>query len=126
MKIDIDGKRFRAVSNSGTGEVGDGTVFHYHQEDGMVWSNYNGGRIIRGHLIGTLVTDGSGDARLDARYHHINNTGAIMTGISSTRIELLPDGKYRLHESWQWTSGDHSKGTSVMEEVDAEALKVSA
>ena len=127
MKIDLDGRRFRAVSNSATGEVGDGTIFHYHQEDGMVWSNYNGGRIVRGHLIAMLVPAGdSGDAMLDARYHHINDAGAIMTGICSTRIEVLPSGKYRLHESWQWTSGDSSKGTSVMEEIGAEALKTSA
>lgn len=101
MKIDLDGKRFRAASNSNTGEVGDRTVFHYHQEDGMVWCNYNGGRIVRGHLIATLLpAANSEDVMLDARYHHINDAGAIMAGLCSTRVEVLPGGKYRLHESW--------------------------
>jgi len=25
--------------------------------------------------------------------------------------------KIRLHESWQWTSGENTKGTSVLEEL---------
>ena len=33
--------------------------------------------------------------------------------------ELLPDGRIRLHEKWQWTSGDLSSGESVIEEIHA-------
>jgi hypothetical protein len=40
-----------------------------------------------------------------------------MTGLCRSRLEILPDGRYRLHEEWQWTSGDKSRGTSVVEEV---------
>jgi hypothetical protein len=31
--------------------------------------------------------------------------------------EVLPDGKIRLRENWQWTSGDFSEGESVIEEI---------
>ena len=39
-----------------------------------------------------------------------------MTGICKSVPEILPNGKLRLHEAWQWTCRDHSRGTSVLEE----------
>jgi len=40
-----------------------------------------------------------------------------MTGKCKSRPEILENGKIRLHERWQWTCGDMSKGTSVLEEI---------
>lgn len=40
-----------------------------------------------------------------------------MTGTCNSRPELLKNGKIRLHEEWQWTSGDKSKGKSILEEI---------
>lgn len=40
-----------------------------------------------------------------------------MTGICNSKLEILHNGKIRLHETWQWTSGDKSKGESIIEEV---------
>jgi hypothetical protein len=51
------------------------------------------------------------------RYHQVNDKGELMTGTCSSVPEILPDGKIRLHETWQWTSGDQSAGTSIIEEV---------
>jgi len=39
-----------------------------------------------------------------------------MTGVCRTTPEQLPDGRLRLHETWHWTSGDGSAGSSVLEE----------
>jgi hypothetical protein len=39
-----------------------------------------------------------------------------MTGICISKPEILENGKIRLHEFWEWTSGDKSKGTSIIEE----------
>jgi len=50
------------------------------------------------------------------RYHQINNKGEFMTGICISTPELLQNGKIRLHENWQWTCGDNSKGQSVIVE----------
>jgi hypothetical protein len=30
---------------------------------------------------------------------------------------MLENGKIRLYETWQWTSGDLTKGTSIIEEI---------
>jgi len=40
-----------------------------------------------------------------------------MTGICKSKPEILPNGKIRLHERWQWTSGDLSLGQSIIEEL---------
>ena len=74
---------------------------------------YSGGQIEFGHLIAVVNTDGS----LDMRYHQLNRHGQIMTGTCASTPELLPDGRIRLHEKWQWTSGDQSQGISILEEI---------
>jgi len=74
-----------------------------------VWASYEGGGIAHGHLIAKVA--------LDRRYHHRSPSGALMTGVCRSRLEILADGRYRLHEEWQWTSGDMSRGTSVVDEV---------
>ncbi|MNN15762.1 hypothetical protein D3C81_1288760 [compost metagenome] len=66
-----------------------------------------------GHLI--AVADEKGN--LDMRYHHINENNEIMTGICSSKPELLADGRLRMHEEWEWTCKDRSKGYSIVEEI---------
>ena len=108
-----DGRIFRSVANTHNGEVSGATLFRYRQLGAVVWATYEGGGVSEGHLIATVAADGA----LDMRYHHVSPTGALMTGVCRSRLEILPDGRYRLHETWQWTSGDQSRGTSVVEEV---------
>ena len=112
-RIDYDGRRFRSLSNSETGEVDAETVFQYHQRGDVVWATYEGGAI----RFGTLIAKVDGAGALDMRYHHVNVAGELMTGRCRSTPEILPDGRLRLHERWQWTSGDGSRGESVIEEV---------
>ena len=113
MKINYDNKKFASVQNSETGEVSSDTVFHYHQKDDLVWAEYSGGEIVFGNLIAKVLEDGS----LEMRYQHINEKGELMTGKCFSKPEILRDGRIRLHEKWQWTSGDLSKGESIVEEI---------
>lgn len=111
--MDYNGKRFRPVVNSENGETSEETVFVYKQNGNIITSEYSGGKIVTGHLIGLV----SGEGAIDMRYHQINSNGQLMTGICKSIPELLANGKIRLHETWQWTSGDGSSGQSVLEEV---------
>jgi hypothetical protein len=111
--VGYDGRRFRSVENSGTGEVGPGTVFAYGQDGDVVSATYGGGGVRSGFLIATA----DGEGNLDARYAHVNASGELMTGECRTTPERLPDGRLRLHEEWRWTSGDGSSGRSVVEEI---------
>ena len=111
--MNYDGKRFRPVTNSDNGEVDESMVFEYRQRGQTLTCSYSGGQIVTGHLIGLVTEDGA----IDMRYHQVNKAGEMNTGICKSTPELLPNGKIRLHESWQWTSGDQSAGTSLLEEI---------
>lgn len=106
-------KRFRPVQNTTNGETSEDTVFEYKQEGNILTAEYRGGSITKGHLIGLVDDKGN----IEMRYHQINDKGELMTGRCLSKPELLPNGKLRLHETWQWTSGDCSKGQSVIEEI---------
>lgn len=113
MKINYDNRRFRPVQNTENGETSAETEFHYLQKGNVVVGTYNGGTIILGNLIAVVSEEGA----LDMRYQQVNKYGELMTGICKSTPEILPNGKIRLHEKWQWTSGDKSSGESVIEEV---------
>lgn len=106
-------KTFRPVVNTPNGEVSGETLFHYRQAGNIVTATYAGGSVESGHLIALVDERGA----LDMRYHHVNTQGALQTGVCRSVPERLPDGRLRLHETWKWTSGDFSEGSSVVEEV---------
>lgn len=112
-EIDFDRRRFRTVRNSDAGESSSETVFRYRQKGSVVWATYRGGDV----TYGTLLARVDGDGRLDVVTQHLNKNGDFRTGRCRTRTEVLPDGRYRLHERWEWTSGAAGSGRSVTEEV---------
>jgi hypothetical protein len=106
-------KTFRPVSNTENGETSAETIFHYKQNGNLLTSTYAGGKIVSGHLIGLVDEAGN----INMRYHQVNSAGELMTGICNSKPEILTNGKIRLHETWEWTSGDRSRGESVIEEI---------
>jgi len=111
--INYDGKTFIPLSNSENGEVDLEMQFHYRQSGNLLTCTYVGANIRSGHLIALVDENGC----LDMRYHQINDKGEITTGICRSTPETLENGKIRLHEKWQWTSGDLSEGDSLLEEL---------
>lgn len=96
--INYHNKTFRSISNSENGETSAETVFHYKQDGNILTSEYSGGKI-------------------KMRYSQINENNEFMTGTCISTPQILPNGKVRLHENWQWTSGDFSKGNSIIGEI---------
>lgn len=114
--ISLDGRRFRDVTADHAGDVGDDTYFEYREEpDGVVHARYEGGSVRLGYLVGTRTDD-----NLDFRYTHVTEKGDTASGRCRSRIESLPDGRLRMHETWEWTSHPGS-GTSVVEEIPAQS-----
>lgn len=111
--INYHNKTFRPIDLSANSESSGETIFLYTQEGNILMAAYSGGKILKGQLIGLVDQEGN----IDMRYHQVNNRGELMTGICKSTPELLPNGKIRLHESWEWTSGDKTKGHSVIEEL---------
>ena len=117
MQYNLEGKTFTSLSNTGSGEVGGDTLFHYHQDEEIVWADYAGGAIVKGHLIARVIEGGT----LDMRYHHVNTDGEIMIGKCLSTPGLSDDGRLLFNEAWQCLSGDLSSGSSVIIEVDGAA-----
>jgi diamine N-acetyltransferase len=113
IHINYNNKRFVAIENSDNGEITSDLIFHYFQNDNIITSEYSGGRINKGQLIGLVDQKGC----IDMRYHHINAKGEIMTGMCRSTPEIMKNGKIRLYERWKWTSGDKSNGESILEEI---------
>lgn len=113
MKYNLDGKIFVSASNTENGDVKVDTLFYYRQKGNIVSAEYRGGSIVRGQLLAQVLDNG----QLDMRYHHLNNKGEFMLGKCLSTPEVLPDGRLRFKESWQWLSGDMSSGYSEIEEI---------
>ncbi len=113
MKINYHNKTFRPISVSKNGEVSNEVLFLYQQTQNIISANYSGGSIVQGHLLGLVDENGV----INMRYHQVNHQGEIMTGQCISTPEIMYNGKIRLYEQWQWTSGDFSKGTSILEEI---------
>ena len=111
--MNYNNRKFRPVSNSENGEVSNDMIFHYKQAGNILTCNYQELKILKGHLIGLVDDNGN----IEMKYHQINQNGELMTGICFSTPEVLGNGKIRLVEEWQWTSGDKSKGKSILEEI---------
>ncbi len=114
MKYNLEGKVFISLSNTDNGEVGEDTRFYYHQDADIVWADYEGGSVLKGHLIAKVLDDGL----LEMNYHHINKEGKLMIGKCLSTPEILTDGRLKFKEEWQWLSGDNSIGYSEIIEIN--------
>ncbi|APU09608.1 n-acetylglutamate synthase [Cellulophaga lytica] len=110
--INYNGKIFRPANSSKNSETSNDTVFTYKQNGAILTADYAGGNIKKGHLIGLVDAAGV----IEMRYHQVNTNNQLMTGKCTSTPEILPNGKIRLHEKWQWTSGDKSTGNSILDE----------
>lgn len=111
--INYDGRKFIPKINSENGEVSEQTIFTCHQNGTLLWAQYSGGDILKGSLIGTVLSNGE----LDFVYHHMNRDMQVKTGKCHSVPNVLENGKIELSEQWEWTSGDYSKGESLIVEV---------
>ena len=111
--IDYDNRIFKSIKNSENGDINELTRFYYHHKGTIIWAEYVGGDVLRGQLLALQLNNG----KLEVNYHHINTKHEFKTGQCLSEPEILPDGRIRLHENWKWTSGDHSSGQSIIEEI---------
>lgn len=111
--VDYDGRKFVPKMNSENGEVSEQTIFLYHQNGSLLWAEYSGGDILKGSLMGFVSDNGE----LDFVYHHINRDMKVKTGKCHSVPTVMENGKIKLSEQWEWTSGDFSKGESLLIEV---------
>ena len=113
MKYNLNGKKFKPLSNTDNGDAGKETIFSYHQKGSRVWADYAGGSVIHGNLLAIQDSNGC----LDMYYQHINTQNKMMIGRCTSVPSLTSEGKIQLHENWQWLNGDQSEGESTIVEI---------
>jgi hypothetical protein len=116
-QLNLDGRHFAMVSSTAS-EVDphDPTRFAYHEADGLIWGSYDGDTVLIGRFAGTRRQD-----QIELGYVHVGkDSREPVTGLSSSRIEVLPDGRLRLDEHFQF-EGDDTPHVSICEEVPDEA-----
>ena len=111
--INYNGRIFVSVENTVNGEVSSQTIFQYKQINHIIQATYRGGDIIQGMLIGTVKEEGC----LQFRYNHVNLRNEIRGGECISTPEILPDGRIRLYERWQWLDAENTEGSSIIEEI---------
>jgi len=99
-RFNFDQKRFVGVENYDDGDLTKEVIFHYHQDGTVIRGTFEGGRVIE-------------------IWRYTNVDGDVVYGTCVSTPELLPDGRYRLHESWTITGGPNQgeSGKSVIEEI---------
>ncbi|MFE9168397.1 hypothetical protein [Streptomyces kebangsaanensis] len=117
MPRSLDGRVLAPVADQAPGQVGTRTRFVYHEREGRIWAEYEGGDVVHGRLVGTREGD-----RLDFRYVQLRQDGTTSSGHCVSTVVELPDGRVRLEEAWQWESQPGS-GTSVVEELVEHAVE---
>lgn len=110
MTIDYGGRCFRPAA----GAAGEETrVARYHQDGGLLWGEFTGGRARRGALTGTCAPDGT----LDFAYCMVLDDGEVISGRCRSTPTVLPDDRIRLHEVWERYGPHASRGESTLEEI---------
>ena len=107
----LDGVEMRAVDELSEGLITSATLFTFAESSSVVSARYAGGRIVLGYLIGRRTSGG-----IEFSYVQTDATGRIDSGQSRCDLAVLPDGRLRLTEHFQWSSLA-GEGVNVLEEV---------
>jgi hypothetical protein len=110
---DLDNRLFRGVVNYDDGDLTPDTRFRYFQKGRAVWGEMRGGVIAHGDLVARQEESGT----LNMRWQYVTIDGRVVSGSCRSMIEVLEDGRVRLHETWTIDGSDGYTGTSVIEEI---------
>jgi hypothetical protein len=111
----LNGKRMRVANTSSSGVVSADTALTLEQRGDLVQGHYEGGTIVAGRLLGR-----SSGTELRFCYVQVDTAGHTDAGTSVGTIDVLPDGRLRLTESFTWFTRPDS-GSNVFEEIQGAA-----
>jgi hypothetical protein len=109
-RISFDGKAMRASSTAPNGVIDEKTIFHFQQIGNLITAKYAGGKVKTGFLIGKMIDD-----KFEFHYTQMHEDESLNGGHSLCEIEITEDGRIRLIEHFEWTSG--KKGINIIEEI---------
>lgn len=106
--MNLDGRTFRAVSNSKNGHLNSETEMRFTADNGIVVGTYSGGTIAVGHVLAKRTSA----TELEMLYHGATKDGIHSAGTAHATFSADSDGRLHMYLDWQWLTGDRSKGQS--------------
>ncbi len=107
--MNLEGKTFRAVSNSENGSINGDTEIRFSADGAFVVGSYSGGTVVTGHVLGKRLSDDE----MDLLYQGGTLEGAIQAGKAHAVFKVDQQGHMYMYLDWQWLTGDKSKGRSA-------------
>ena len=110
--MDLNGIRMNVAETDPDGVVNHETIFEFIQEGSIVTAKYEGGKIEKGFLAGTLKEN-----TLNFTYCQMQKDGTLDNGISQCEVSKDANGKVQLTEHFEWKSRPGVKGKNVFREM---------
>lgn len=111
--ISLDGIKMNVVKTAENGVVNQDTIFTFSQKEDVVSAVYQGGKIVKGFLVGKL----SPNNELDFSYCQMQLDGKLDNGVSHCQLSRNEKGKITLTEHFEWKSRPGEYGTNVFQEL---------
>ena len=108
----LDKISMNVIETSGNGVVNEETIFQFLQKGKKVFAKYEGGKIKRGRLVGSLIKN-----VLTFNYFQEQIGGKLDYGYSTCELTLSSSGKIRLIENFNWASRKDSDGVNIFEKI---------
>jgi GNAT superfamily N-acetyltransferase len=111
-KYNFHKKQFKVVVNDGVDvEVTTETIFHFYQNEALIYAEYKGGKVKYGEIFGFIEND-----TVRFYYSQTNLEGGKNQGSSKDEIKILPNKKLQLLDKWEWKNKG-GQGLCIMEEI---------
>ncbi|MCK5032858.1 MAG: GNAT family N-acetyltransferase [Calditrichia bacterium] len=109
---DFNKKKFKVIRNDGQdAEVNMDTIFHYIQNQELLYAEYSGGLVKYGEIFGVIENDA-----ISFYYEQENLKDIKSRGKSTDKIKILENGKLQLIDEWEWSS-KNGRGICILEEI---------
>lgn len=111
--ISLDGVKMNVIKTAENGVVNHETIFQFSQKDQIVSAEYQGGKILKGFLVGKLSIQN----QLEFSYCQMQLDGKLDNGLSTCQLAKDENGKITLTEHFEWKSRPGEFGTNVFQEL---------
>lgn len=113
LPINLNNVKMVATHTAATGVVNHETIFHFSQNGQVVTAEYEGGKIVRGYLIGVNQNN-----QLNFTYCQLQTDMRLDHGSSKCELSVSVNGRITLIENFEWGSRNGERGANIFEEVD--------
>ena len=112
--ITLDGVKMNVIKTAENGVVNHETIFRFSQKDEVVSAEYQGGKILKGFLVGKLSIQN----QLEFSYCQMQVDGKLDNGVSICQLSQNEKGKIILTEHFEWKSRPGEFGTNVFQQLE--------